>query len=74
MAHRRVTPVVAPWAARRAVDVSWLRKKKEPKEPKGTAKAKSRGMFGGYGSRQEQLDAMERGYDLQPSPLKQQKK
>lgn len=38
---------------------------------RGEKKAKKSGMFGGYRTRQEQLDAMEMG--LQPSPLKQQK-
>lgn len=46
-------------------------KKKEPKDSKAVKKAKSKGLFGGYATRQEQLDAMEMG--LQPSPLKQQK-
>ena len=38
---------------------------------KASDKAQKSGMFGGYRTRQEQLDAMELG--LQPSPLKQQK-
>lgn len=47
------------------------KKDKEPKDSMAVKKAKSKGMFGGYGTRQEQLDAMEMG--LQPSQLKQQK-
>jgi hypothetical protein len=43
----------------------WLKKK-------GSEKAKSSGLFGGHGTRQEQLEAME--MELQPSPLKQEKK
>lgn len=38
---------------------------------KAKDKAKSKGMFGGYGTRQEQLEAMELG--LQPSQLKKMK-
>lgn len=38
---------------------------------KAKDKAESKGIFGGYGTRQEQLEAMELG--LQPSDLKKMK-
>lgn len=40
--------------------------KKKKKKGFFRQKAEEKGMFGGYGTRQEQLDALERGENISP--------